>query len=184
MTSEELISTVKNQSVNVLRAAGGITHTLIWSVKDTAGYVCVISPEQGTIITIIPALHPNGSPCVMNGDKSGMAGTFSVKKSHLEQAMRLAGIEPLSMTDPDSPAFYLEDKKPRAWNYRWGLRLLTKGGTKTKTIAKTISFPEIQCPPRDILDIAKKTIEELQGWDAHLYLVNRDEVDLVEEWRI
>lgn len=66
----------------------------------------------------------------------------------------------------------------------WGLRLLTEGGMKTKTIAKTISFPNTQNPPSDILDVARKSIVELQGWDAHLYIVSRDVIDVIEEWSI
>jgi hypothetical protein len=121
----------------------------------------------------------------MNGDKSGEAGIFSIKKSHLEQAMRLSGIEPLSMDDPDSPAFYKEKyKKPRAWNYRWGLRFLTKDGVRTKNLGREEFFPDVNKPPESVMENAKEIVRTLCGWDACVYLIDRDGTEVIEEWKL
>lgn len=189
LSQEELLCLADNHSLPILRESDEEVCLLVWSVKDCAGYVLVTNPVMGAIITVLPALHEDGSPTVMHCSKNGEEGFCSVRKASLEQAMRLAGIEPLPMDNPDGPVFYLDSGLPRAWNYRWVVRfLLEKPGkgvtSKTKVVGKELTIPLSGMPPAAVIESARLAVKESAGWDGRLSLVGRDDMAVVDEWEL
>lgn len=188
LSTDELLDLARTRSLNMLQNANGDAYLLIWSAREMAGYVLITNLRSGAIITVVPALHSDGFPCLMRGKKSGIDVYFHVKKHHLVRAMQLAGIEPMSMDDPSSPVFYrdVRTRQQRTWNYRWSVRFITLSGVKTRNIGKESELPISMDdhPPAPILALANQAIVEASGWDGVISLSSRDDVTPVEEWRI
>lgn len=196
LTEEEFLALADACAVLVYRADADTHYEVLWSKKDANGYVLVLNPETGHIITIKRVLTREGSPCKMHDPRKKPSfahrdapGVADVTASMVEQAVLAAGAEiseAQSIIDTLKAHKKPGSRQPRAWNYRWMLRFLSAkpgGGVaaKTKTLGREA---EIGDPPESIIAEAEAAVKAESGWGATLLLVKRDSMIEVGEWDI
>lgn len=177
-----MLSLAEQFSIELLRNSPTEAYRPLWSERDGKGYVLVFNPTCGAIITVLPALHDDGSPCAMRALKSGEEGYAFVTETDMKRAMELQGIVPPDMSDPAGKV-YFRKRSPRTWTYLWKVRFMTAQGPQVKTLAKAQAVaPDV---PENILADARNAIKESgDTWDAIVYIEHRDERAPLDEWTI
>lgn len=196
LTEAEFLSLADCCAALVYRADAQTHYEMIWSGKDRNGFVLVDNPVTGAIITIKSVLTQSRYPCQIhdaakkpNRGHEDDVGVSKITSSMLEQAVLAAGAD-VSAAQDIIDALKEHEKKtvaPRAWHYRWTLRFLcmTPGGgvtTKTKAFGKEAEI--CLAPAATLIAEAEAAVKADGGWDATLYLVERDSMDAVGEWSL
>ncbi len=196
LTEAEFLSLADCCAALVYRADAQTHYEMIWSSKDQNGYVLVVSPVTGAIVTIKSVLAQSGHPCKIhdaarkpNRGHENDVGVAKITSSMLEQAVLAAGADPseaqkiLDILKPQEKA----SVAPRAWHYRWTLRYLYSkpgGGVTSKTVTFGKSAEIQMALPDGMLHAAEEVVKTAEGWDAVLLLVERDSNEEVGMWPV
>lgn len=198
VTEDEFLALAARAAILVYRANAEAEYDLVWSSKDRNGYVLVVAPATGHIITINTIINQAGYPCLVRDEhkkpKAGFescgAGVSSITSAMLEQAVQAAGAD---ICEAEAQLAILKNyeaahraRHARTWTHRWVVRFLApseKGATgKSKELGKEVSA--FESPPAEIVEKAVALVREAGGWDARLSLVERDSQEDVGEWEL
>lgn len=193
MSESEFLALADRYAVLVYVAGPETHYEMVWSTKDRNGYVLVVNPLNGVVITIKRALSRFGYPCQIHdaARKPGRGfendvGVAKITSSMLERAVAAVGAD-LAEAKPVIDVLRTHEKaetRQRAWHYRWTLRYLHtspdgKVVVKTRTIGKEA---DIRPPSEDLVAKADAIVKTDKGWDATLVLVERDGMMEAGEW--
>lgn len=195
LDESEFLALADAGAVLVYRADALTQYEMIWSKMDRKGYVLVVQPQTGVVITIKRVLTQAGFPCLVrdsrkaaNAGHEGEAGVACITSSMLERAVLACGCD---LADAQDILEVLKGheqakQKPRSWNYRWILRFLFvrdgRVATKSSTVGRATEI--MDSPPPDIIEAAVREVADASGWDATLTLVARDDMAAQGEWSL
>mgnify|MGYP006909076103 CR=1 FL=1 len=195
MGESEFLALADSSAILVYRANSLSQYEMIWSKVDRNGYVLVVDPLTGAIVTIKRVLTQSGSPCLVhdprkapNTGHEGEAGVARITSSMLEQSILASGEDLADAQDilGALKKYEAAETKPRSWSHRWVLRFLYsrdgKVATKTSTVGRAVEV--MDSPPPDIIEAAAREVAEVAGWDAALTLVARDDMATHGEWSL
>lgn len=205
MMEDEFLDLANSSAVLVYRSDEHSQYEIFWSRKTRMGYVLVVNPQDGAIVTVKRVLSKTNHPCVMLDSKKeanrhfddSEYGVATVTAEMLKKAVLAAGadisearevLEILKGHEARRAAYKAMRRNPRTWNYRWVVRFLyAKDGvsvSKTNELGKllTMDAPEEVEPTPEMAEAAFAAVAELSGWDAVLTLVSRDTGATVREW--
>lgn len=196
LTEAEFLAMADCCSVLVYLANSETHYEMIWSSKDRNGYVLVVNPVIGAIVTIKSVLTHSGYPCKIhdsakkpNRGHENDVGVAKITSSMLEQAVLAAGADPSEAQDilDILKSHEKSSVEPRAWHYRWTLRFLYRkpgGGVTSKTMTFGKAAEIHTALPDGMINAAEAVVKAAEGWDAVLLLVERDTNEEVGIWPV
>lgn len=197
ITNEEALDTIENKSIVLADFGDGFEYRLFFSIKDSKPLVSIIYKSTLEVVTIVPALRDNGDPvrfmpkAFLQIDTGIKLNSISVSPKQITACMEVAGISPLSLSDPTSPVFYLRKKPSKTREeierrpYDWVLHYTDSIGVQRIKNIKHQSPIEIPTDvPESILDKVNDVLDKEDGFSAKLYLKRVYDHVVLAQWDI
>lgn len=183
ITSSQVIDAITNKSIVFTEFGDGQEYRLFFSVPDNKAFVAISNAYTHEILSIVPALHCDGTPSVFKADKTHRNQTATIAPWQLIKAMKMAGIAPMDIDDTASPVFF--KKKPASLKpLDWILYYTNDLG---KIVVRCVKHQkEIDTPPNEVpesvLAKTKSVLDDRGGINAKLYLRNKRKNYCLAAW--
>jgi hypothetical protein len=183
ITASQLIDAITNKSIVFTEFGDGQEYRLFFSIPDNKAFVAISNAYTHEILSIVPALHCDGTPSIFKADKMHRNQTATIAPWQLIKAMKMAGIAPMDIDDPACPVFF--KKKPASLRpLDWLLYYENEAG---KIVIRRVKHQaEIDTPPDEVpesvLEKIKKILDTYGCTDARLRLIHKRKKHCLATW--
>jgi hypothetical protein len=197
ITNEEALDVIENKSIVLADFGDGFEYRLFFSAKDSKPLVAIIYKNTLEVVTIAPALRKNGDPVTFMPKAIRRVGSpvklnsVSASPKQITACMEVAGISPLSLSNPDSPVFYLRKKPSKTHEdierrpFDWVLHYTDSIGVQRIKNVKHQSPIEIPTEvPENILNKVNELLDKEDGFAAKLYFKRVHDHVILAQWDI